>query len=65
MKMNTIKKKLFLNKTTVSRLDNLEMSFAFGGDCPPPSSLGIEQTCPKYTCSFPLDYTKAESTAGC
>jgi len=60
-----IKKKLELNKVTISQLDNIELALALAGYCPP-TSLNHEGTCPDSGCPTTLvDPSKAESTAGC
>ena len=61
----TIKKKLELNKVTISKLDNIELGLALAGFCPP-VSLNHEDTCVASNCPTTLiDPGKNESTAGC
>lgn len=61
-----IKKKLGLNKITICKLDNIEMSLAFAGDCPPLSEGERESCIDFFDCVTILtDITKGESTAGC
>lgn len=67
MKSKTFKKKLSLNKMTISKLDNLSMQMVLVGECPPPTSPGGNESCNEDTgCSMvECNPTTMESTAPC